>query len=204
MARAWQVLLVATMLVTAVGLTWAHDAKTHGSDASQAHRLPVLGPAPDFSLISQDGRVVALHDYRGKVLAVTFIYTFCPDVCPMLTANMVQVQQELGDKFGKSVAFVSITVDPQRDTPQILKDYADSVGANLNGWAFLTGDPGTLSTVGKHYGIFAARTADGQIDHTLLTSIIDRDGRLRVQYIGARFDLEEFRSDLLGLLGTPE
>jgi len=178
-----------------------HDAKMHQKNLRE--QLAVLGPAPDFSLISQDGAPVSLHDYSGKVLAIAFIYTYCPDVCPMLTANMAQVQQELGGNFGKTIAFVSITVDPERDTPQVLKEYADNFGADLHGWAFLTGSPAAVREVGRRYGIFAAKSANGEINHTLLTSIVDRDGKLRVQYIGARFDLEEFRSDLLSLLGKP-
>jgi protein SCO1 len=201
MRVAFAALIAALALVALDRSAAAHDAAMHETHAAERDPLSVLGPAPDFSLISQDGMRVSLHDYRGKVLAIAFIYTYCPDVCPMLTANMAQIQQELGSDFGKSVAFVSITVDPERDTPQVLKDYADNFGADLGGWAFLTGPPAEVREVGRRYGIFAAKSANGEINHTLLTSIVDGDGRLRVQYIGARFDLEEFRSDLLSLLG---
>ena len=67
---------------------------------------------------------MSLHDFRGKVVAVAFIYTYCTDVCPMLTANMASVQEKLGSAFGPKIAFVSITVDPERDTPEVLKQYA--------------------------------------------------------------------------------
>jgi protein SCO1 len=199
--RTWQLLGLTVALLAWPTLGIAHNALHHHGDASQAERLPALGPAPDFALISQDGNPVTLNDYRGKVVAVTFIYTSCPDICPMLTANMAHVQGELGSDFGKSIAFISITVDPERDTSRVLKEYAENFGADLSGWAFLTGDPATVADVGRRYGIFVAKTAGGGINHTLLTSLIDADGILRVQYIGARFDLEEFRSDLLSLLG---
>jgi protein SCO1/2 len=114
---------------------------------------------------------------------------------------MVQVQDALGDQFGRSVAFISITVDPERDTPAVLKDYADGMGADLQGWTFLTGALASIADVVRHYGVFVEKTADGNINHTLLTSLVDAKGMLRVQYSGYRFDLEEFRSDLLSLVG---
>jgi protein SCO1 len=151
-------------------------------------------------LISQDGTPVALADLRGKVVAVTFIYTSCTDTCPMLTALMVRVQDQLGQDFGERIAFVSVTVDPDRDTPEVLKQYADTFGADLKGWAFLTGAPAAIRDVTHRYGVFAAKTANGDVDHTFLTSIVDRNGVLRVQYLGVRFDPDEFRRDLLNLL----
>jgi protein SCO1 len=151
-------------------------------------------------LISHDGTPVALTDLRGKVVAVTFIYTSCTDTCPMLTALMAYVQDQLGQDFGKRIAFVSITVDPDRDTPEVLKQYADTFGADLKGWAFLTGGPAAIRDVTHRYGVFAAKSAKGDVDHTFLTSIVDRNGVLRVQYLGVRFDPDEFRRDLLNLL----
>jgi protein SCO1 len=162
--------------------------------------LPKIAPAPEFTLTSQDGAQVSLTDFRGKVVAVTFIYTFCTDTCPVLTPMMSFVQDRLGSDFGTKVSFVSITVDPARDTPEMLKEYAQAFGANLAGWAFLTGAPDTIREVTRRYGVFAATTADGDVDHSFLTSIVDPRGVLRVQYLGARFDPEEFRRDLLSLV----
>ena len=118
----------------------AHDARYQ----TKQQRLPKIAPAPAFALTSQDGTPVALADFRGKVVAVTFIYTSCMDTCPVLTALMAYVQDKLGPDFGKRIAFVSITVDPERDTPEVLKRYAETFGADLNGWAFLTGDPAAI------------------------------------------------------------
>lgn len=177
-------------------LSW--PAQAH--DAPHNERLPTIGPAPDFTLTSQDGVPVSLRDFRGKVVAVTFIYASCTDICPMLTANMAHVQDKLGSAFGPRVAFVSITVDPEHDTPEVLKQYAQDFGADLKGWAFLTGEPAVIREVVRKYGVFARKVAGGDVDHTFLTSLIDPTGTLRVQYLGVRFDLEEFRGDLLSLL----
>jgi protein SCO1 len=173
-------------------------------DAPHGQRLPTMGLAPDFALISQDGARVALADYRGKVVAVAFIFTSCPDMCPLLTAKMVKVQDELGAAFGAKIAFVSITVDPARDTPEVLKQYAQAFGANLAGWTFLTGSPTEIREVERRYGVFAAAAPDGNVDHTFLTSLIDPRGSLRLQYLGVQFDPEEFRGDLLSILGEPD
>jgi protein SCO1/2 len=169
-------------------------------DISLEQPLPKIAPAPDFKLISQDGKPIALADLRGKVVAVTFIFTLCSATCPVLTPMMSLVQDRLGSDFGTNVAFVSITVDPDRDTPDVLKLYAQMHGADIPGWSFLTGEPAVIQEVIRRYGVFAARTADGDIEHSFLTSIIDRRGVLRVQYLGVRFDPEEFRRDLLTLL----
>src|SRR5918999_5633656 len=123
-------------------LTWPPLAHAH--DAAREERLPTIGAAPDFALTSQDNQPVTLQDFRGKVVAVTFIYTSCPDTCPLLTMKMAQVQDDLGPRFGTKVAFVSITVDPERDTPEALKDYAEAFDADPAGWAFLTGPPAVI------------------------------------------------------------
>jgi protein SCO1/2 len=163
-------------------------------------QLPKIASAPEFALTSQDGARVKLSDFRGKVVAVTFIYTLCTSTCPVLTPLMSRVQDQLGQDFGKKIAFVSITVDPERDTPEMLKLYAQMHGANPAGWSFLTGPPAAIRDVTRRYGVFASDSATGDIDHTFLTSIIDQRGFLRVQYLGVRFDPDEFRKDIISLL----
>jgi protein SCO1 len=193
-------MLAALVLVLGV-LAWPLLAHAH--ETTEEQRLPTIGAAPDFALTSQDGAEVTLGAFRGKVVAVTFIYTACPDVCPLLTDKMARVQDELGSDFGSKVAFLSITVDPKHDTPEVLKDYAEALNANLAGWSFLTGEPGAIREVARRYGVAVAPAVDRQVDHTLLTTLIDRRGIMRVQYLGYRFDPEEFRHDLLDLLNEP-
>jgi protein SCO1/2 len=181
------------------------ESRAHGPDHSTAEqaRLPTIGPAPDFTLTSHEGGEVAMHDLRGKVIAVAFIYTSCTDVCPLLTEKMAQVRDELGPDFGRRIAFVSITVDPERDTPAVLKGYAEAFAADQGGWHFLTGEPTTIRDVARRYGVAVSAGEGSEVDHTLLTSLVDRHGTLRVQYLGYRFDPEEFRRDLVGLANEP-
>jgi protein SCO1/2 len=191
-------LVLTLALLTSPGLVQAHEAAHE-----EEQRLPTLDAAPEFALISQDGTEVTLASLRGKVVAVTFIYTSCPDVCPMLTDKLARIQDELGSDFGSKIAFVSITTDPERDTPEVLKGYAQAFHANLVGWSFLSGDPATVLDVAHRYGVAVVKAANGGVDHTLLTTLIDRQGNMRVQYLGYRFDEEEFRRDLQGLVDEP-
>jgi protein SCO1/2 len=169
-------------------------------EVSQEEPLPKIAPAPRFTLTSQDGKPIALADLRGKVVAVTFIFTLCSATCPVLTPMMSLVQDRLGPDFDTNVAFVSVTIDPERDTPETLKLYAQMYGADVPGWHFLTGEASTIQDLTRRYGVFASKTTDGDIEHSFLTSIVDRHGIIRVQYLGVRFDPEEFRRDILSLL----
>jgi protein SCO1 len=185
-------LLLLTLLVFPTAL----PAREVGGDKP----LPVIGLAPPFTLTSQDNKLVSLSDFHGKVVAVTFIYTGCPDICPLLTQRMVDVQDALGERFGAKIVFVSITLDPERDTPEVLKDYAQFWGARPEGWSFLTGSLEAIHGVTRQYGVFFSKKENGSIEHTQLTTLIDADGQMRVQYLGARFDPEEFRRDLMSLV----
>ena len=185
--------LVALTMVTVSTYARAHKAKEGG-------RLAKIGPAPEFTLTNTDGGHLSLGDLRGRVVAVTFIYATCTDTCPLLTAKMAGMQKRLGPDFGSKVRFVSITVDPERDTPSILAQYARNHGADPAGWVFLTGTPVEILEVGRRYGTYAKKTERGDVDHTFLTSIVDQRGILRVQYIGIRFDPEEFLRDVRSLL----
>lgn len=162
-------------------------------------KLSRIGPAPDFALTRQDGARVALADLRGKVVVVTFIYATCTDTCPLLTAKLVGIQRKLGTD-GARVRFVAITVDPERDTPEALRRYAEGHGAKPPGWVFLTGTEKEIGEVARRYGIYVKKRPAGDVDHTFLTSLIDGEGVLRVQYQGVRFDPGEFLRDLRSLL----
>ena len=161
--------------------------------------LPKIKPAPEFTLTNQEGKRIVLKELRGKVLAITFIFASCADTCPLLTAKMAGIQNRLGADFGKKVHFVSITVDPERDTPEVLRRYAEGHKANPAGWAFLTGTPAEIREVAKRYGIYHKKTPRGDVDHTFLTSLVDQKGTLRVQYMGVQFKPDEMLRDIQSL-----
>lgn len=193
--------LIALSVVTLVCLS-SRGSAHHVDDSNE--RLTRIGPAANFELIAQNGKPLSIQSLRGKVVAVAFTYTRCIDTCPLLTANMVQVQNRLGDRFGDDVFFVTVTMDPEIDRPQVLREYAGAMGSNLDGWAFVTGSENQIRRVARDYGIYRKVREDGEVDHTLLTSIIDRSGTTRVQYIGMRFDPDEFVHDLVKLIGEDD
>lgn len=192
LSSGWLALLVALQLA-ASSAAWAQPAKDD-------KRLPLIGPAPAFALDSARGPRVALADLRGKVMALTFVFTTCTDSCPILTAKMAEIGRSLGSDFGSKVAFVAISVDPLNDTPARLRDYATAHRADGPGWYFLTGAPRDIEAVVRRYGAYAKKTGSGSVDHLFLTSLIDRAGMLRVQYLGTRFDPREMQRDLELLL----
>jgi protein SCO1/2 len=187
------------ILALLTGLACMTNASGHESKDDQ--RLSKIGPAPEFTLTNQNGKRVALKDLRGKVLAITFIFASCADTCPLLTAKMAGLQKRLGSDFGSKVYFVSITVDPERDKPEALRRYAEAYKANTAGWAFLTGTQGEIRDVTQRYGIYYKKTPRGDVDHTFLTSLVDQNGTLRVQYMGVKFNPDEILLDLHSLLG---
>ena len=100
--------------------------------------LQVFGTLPDFSLIERSGRRVTLGDLRGKVWIANFIYTNCTDTCPLQSARMAKLQDDFSGE--RDLRLVSITVDPARDTPRVLAEYATRFGADSKRWLFLTGE----------------------------------------------------------------
>ena len=144
-------------------------------------------PLPDFLLTDQQGRTVTAADLRGQVVAIDFIYTRCPlpDICPRLSANFAV----LARRFAGKVVLLSVTVDPDYDTPAVLAGYAKRWNADPRTWRFLTGEvQGLAGALGEVYWF-----DEGSIGHNSMTSIFGRDGRLAAVVEGAGH-----RADQLG------
>ena len=111
---------------------------------------------PNVPLITQDGKTVHFYDdlLKGKTVAIELIYTHCVDSCPLETARLVQVQKVLGDRVGKDIFFYSITIDPKRDTPAVLKAYAEKYHVGP-GWLFLTGKQADIDLISKKLGLYS-------------------------------------------------
>jgi copper(I)-binding protein/cytochrome oxidase Cu insertion factor (SCO1/SenC/PrrC family) len=121
---------------------------------------------PNVELTTQDGEKVRFFDdlIKDKVVAINFIYTTCPDTCPLETAQLVNVQQLLGDRVGKDVFFYSITIDPANDTPEVLKEYRERFSAN---WTFLTGDNADIIRLRRKLGLYIEEIQDGSNNHNV-------------------------------------
>ncbi len=137
---------------------------------------------PAISLIDQHGTSVSLASLKGKPVLVDFIYTSCASTCPRLTAKMVQVAHELGPELGVKATIVSITLDPEHDSPSELAKYAKVQGADNNGWLFLTGPPAQIDQVLALYNLRRDRESDGSVTHSVSAFLLGPDGRQTRQY----------------------
>ena len=180
---------------TAPWLAWSHD-QSATQKSKGAERREVRIPIEDFTLTDQTSRPFKFQSLRGKVAIVAFAYTTCPDVCPLITAAMRQTQEGLTKDERASTYFVTITTDPEIDTPQVMAAYAKRYGVDPANWAFLTGDEAVLKKIWKNFGVGVQRKARGLIDHTTLTAVVDRSGTMRIAYIGTSPDPKAILQDL--------
>lgn len=159
--------------------------------------LPVLGEVPAFSLPERNGGTVSLADLHGHVWIANFVFTHCAGPCPLLTSRMAALQKQLGEF--PDVRLVSFTVDPERDTPEVLRDYAKSYDAGGD-WFFLTGEKAPLYELimdGFKLGIDdgsavnAGVPGPGTITHSVRFVLVDKAGRIRGYYDGTETDLPD-------------
>ena len=160
--------------------------------------VPVGAAVPDFELTDQSGEAVSLVRLKGKVVAVTFIYTRCPlpDYCPRMVNNFRAVRDRFRDRMNRDLVLLTITFDPKYDTAEELAKYAAAEHAGGPGWHFLTGDPQRIERVCNAFGI-QYWAEEGLITHSLQTAVIDRDGRLAATIEGKEFTPRQL-GDLVG------
>jgi protein SCO1/2 len=149
-----------------------------------ACRLAVIRPAPEFALTNADGRATTLKEFRGKVVFVSFIFTTCNGSCPATTHRLAKVQEAIGRHadLKDGVQFVSITLDPERDTQAKLRDYMQLYEIDASNWSFLTGPRDAVNTVIADWGMWAKPAANGQLDHPSRVFLVDPRGRVREIY----------------------
>lgn len=162
----------------------------------------------EFNLIDQFGEQVAFPEiYTGKVMLVGYVYTHCPDICPIITYNMRDVQRELSDK--EDFLLISVSFDPDRDTPEILYQYAENYRLNQENWKLLTGQRKEVEALLKKLQIATVKTPtrfseDNTpiyfIDHTDRVTLIDKKGQVRRHYMGSELNSDEVIEDIRTLL----
>jgi protein SCO1 len=171
----WSCLVLTMVAVVGLGM-WPGQ---QGGRAA-AEPLPVLFDAPHFVLTDQDGQPFDSDQLRGKVWVAAFVFTNCAQACPMMTGKMARLQEAVPSK---DVMLVSFTVDPQRDTPDVLKQYAKRFNADPARWRFLTGEQSALLETAAGLKLTAIPARDGKpIDHDEHFLLIDRQGHVRGVY----------------------
>ena len=135
---------------------------------------------PAFQFTDQDNQLVSNADYENKVYVVEFFFTSCPTICPRMNENMVKIQKEF---YGNpSFGIASISIDPERDSPEVLKAYAVDKGATLKNWHFLTGDKSDVYAFSNDgFKLYAGenKDAEGGFEHSGLFALIDKNGYIR-------------------------
>lgn len=163
-----------------------------------------------FTLINQDSsKVVFPDDFKNKVIVMGFIYTHCPDVCPLTVNNMKMMQEKLKKEGKKDVDFVALSFDPNRDTPHTLKEYADVRNIDLSNFQFLTGSKSEIDSLIKIMHVIAIKgdtTTSPEGDktyymiHTDRISLIDKDGNVRKNYKGSAANVDSVVDDVKSLI----
>ena len=187
--RLWPDDSVTVRALDAAAKTLAQDSAMRGKGLYRE----VGEPGPDFTLLDQEGRAVSATRFRGKRVVMNFIFTRCPvaTMCPAATERMSGLQQAARAAGVPDVEFVSISLDPDYDTPGVLKDYADARGLDLSNWSFLTGPDAAVRHLLAQMGIIR-EFEGGTIKHNLATLLIDPAGRIVHRVDGSRWDNEEF------------
>ena len=198
------VFLLLTLVWPSVDLSVYGASPPHAHEAGSPQKTPTSAAAnvkaPDFTLVDQEGKQFLSTNLRGKIVVLDFIYTTCTDVCPLFTANFLRLQHQLKPEHKSDVFFVSITTDPEIDSPKVLRSYAQRHGADFSNWLFLTGTEVQLKKVWKDFGIRVIRRGRGLVQHDSVTTLIDRQGLRRFNHFGEKWRLEDVERDLLFLL----
>ncbi len=159
-----------------------------------------LGHITDFSLTNQFGKETKLSDLKGSIWVADFIFTSCESICPDMTTNMANVQRAFPDT--PNVRFVSISVDPERDTPEVLAAFGERFGADPQRWDFLTGDKEYIKEIS--YQGFLIGSGDVMTNHSNKFILVDREGDIRGFYTGTdETDVARLTIDIRTLLDDP-
>ncbi len=182
-----------------VRLLSAAPANASGPTADAPAAIAIGEPVPNFTLINQRGVEVSLESLRGKVVVVSFIYTRCPlpDYCPRVMTNLSSLRDRFRDRLDTDLVLLTVTFDPQYDTPEKLREYAARYGADVPGWHLLTGARPETTRVSALLGV-EFYPEEGMITHTLQTAVIARDGRLAARAEGKEFSTRQL-ADLVEL-----
>ncbi len=188
----WVVLGV--IIVGIAGYTLWSTFQTNSETTSEV----VSANVPDFSLINQQGQPLGLSDLEGKIWVADFIFTHCPTICPVMTQEMVNLQSEFDTE---PVYFVSFTVDPERDTSEVLSRYAMQYGVDEKRWHFLTGEKDQIYQLANEGFKLAAAKHGGGFPHSTKFVLVTTDGNIHDYYDSrSKPDMKQLRTDVKALL----
>jgi protein SCO1 len=150
------------------------------NSSTENDKLVKIGPVPKFELLNQDNLKISNETYKGKVYVLEFFFSTCPSICPKMNQSMLQIEKTF---FGNpNLGIVSITIDPEHDTPAVLKAHREFLGVKSSNWNFLTGDKTYIFDLSnKGFNLYAGQNnkAQGGFEHSGLFALIDKKGNIR-------------------------
>lgn len=162
------------------GTVVQNDRMSKGNNTTIDTTLQIIRQAPKFELTNQNNKIITNQDYAGKVYVLEFFFSTCPSICPIMNKNMLLIEKEfLKDN---NFAIASITINPENDTPEVLKKHAQTLGVTSNNWNFLTGKRDyiyDLANKGFYIGVGANTEASGGFEHSGMFALIDKKGNIR-------------------------
>ena len=201
-------LAVTALALAVVAVGWGCKASdgppNTGHDLSETSTPVFLRPNPNvphLQFTNQEGNTVSLSGLVGKPVLISFIYTRCPmmKMCPLTTRNVAEVQHLLTSSERATVALVSLTFDPEFDTPRVLKEYGETYGADFDTWEFWTGSEQDTTDLMDVYGAWAKKSGD-DFDHNMRSVILHADGSFAMELRGSDWDATEAADRLRKLL----
>lgn len=162
------------------GTVVQNDRMSNGNEKKSDSSLVVIGAAPKFDLVDQNNKKITNQEFAGKVYVLEFFFSTCPSICPIMNRNMITIQKEF-DK-DKNFAIASISINPEIDTPAVLKKHAQDLGITSVNWYFLTGDKQTILDLSyKGFNLYAAENpkVSGGFEHSGMFALIDKFGNIR-------------------------
>ncbi len=157
-----------------------NDRMSLSNEMVKEEALVKIGPAPKFELTDQNNIKISNKDYVGKVYVMEFFFSTCPSICPIMNKNMVEVEKAFSAE--KNFGIASVTINPDNDTPEVLKAHAKKLGITAQNWHFLTGDKDYIfNLANKGFNLYVGENnkAIGNFEHSGLFALIDKNGNIR-------------------------
>lgn len=162
------------------GIVKGNRLDTVSNSSKEDRALVKIGPVPKFELVNQDNKKITNESFKGKVYVLEFFFTTCPTICPKMNQSMLLIENTF---FGNpNFGIASITIDPEHDTPKVLKEHAKLLGVKSSNWNFLTGDKTDIFNLSnKGFNLYAGENSKvkGGFEHSGLFALIDKNGYIR-------------------------
>lgn len=189
--------LTLVMLMTGTSILLSQRAQARPEPLEGEKMLPVLGHVGDFELIASSGESFPIGKMAGKIWVADFIFTSCAGICPVMSGAMADLQRSF--EADDRVQFVSISVDPETDTPEVLTEYGARYGAKPGTWHFLTGDASEIHSIATQN--FKIGSLDDLLIHSSRFVLVDATGAIRGYYVGTDpEDVSRLAADMIELL----